>query len=69
MRSNYVAAAAVIAFAPLAPYAQQPAQGDQCSSWHATAQDSSGQTLTCVHTAQTGHLMYWEYGGQTDSTG
>jgi hypothetical protein len=61
-----LAAFPAIAFTPLTPYART-AQGDQCWTWHATTQDNSGRTLTCVHTPTTGHLMYWEYGGQTDS--
>jgi hypothetical protein len=50
----------------LTPFAQNPAPGQQCYSWHATAQDSNGQTMTCTHTADSGHLMYWEYGGAQD---
>jgi hypothetical protein len=61
--------AAGIAVAPLTPYAQQPNPGDQCQNWHATTQDSNGRTLTCVHTAWGGHLMFWEYGGQSDTGG
>jgi hypothetical protein len=49
------------------PYAQGPNQGDSCVNWHATTQDSSGQTLTCTHLPDSGHLMYWEYGGPQDS--
>jgi hypothetical protein len=37
-----------------------PALGDQCQSWHATTTDSSGNTLVCTHTPDSGHLMYWE---------
>ena len=59
-----VAAAAAITFAPV-PLAPSP--GQQCMTWHATAQDSNGQTMTCTHTSDSGHLMYWEYGGPQDS--
>jgi hypothetical protein len=73
MNKVFIAAAAAAIIAPTAllaapvANAQQPAQGDQCWTWHATTQDSSGQTLTCVHTPTTGHLTYWEYGGPSDS--
>jgi len=56
-----VAASAAVTFAPLTPFAQT-AQGDQCWTWRATTQDSNGQTLTCVHGLNTGHMMYWQYG-------
>jgi hypothetical protein len=49
--------AAGIAFAPLP---LSPNLGDLCYDWHATATDSSGNTLVCTHTPDTGHLMYWE---------
>lgn len=52
---------------PLTPYAQSPAPGDLCYSWHATTQDSNGQTMTCTHTPDSGHLMYWELGGPRDT--
>jgi hypothetical protein len=60
-----VAAAAVTLSMAAAPIAQA-AQGDQCYNWHATMQDSTGQTLTCTHLADSGHMMYWEYGGAQD---
>ncbi|WP_422223382.1 hypothetical protein [Mycobacterium sp.] len=50
-----------------APAHAQPAPGEQCQNWHATAPDSNGQTLTCTHLPDSGHLMYWEYGGAKDS--
>ncbi|MGO9035826.1 hypothetical protein [Mycobacterium sp.] len=55
-----------IIFAPSA-HAQQIGQGDQCYNWHATTQDSNGNTLTCTHPADSGHMMYWEYGGPQDT--
>jgi hypothetical protein len=61
-----VAALAAITLTLQAPVAQA-AQGDQCWNWHATMQDSSGQTLTCTHLPDSGHLMYWEYGGAQDT--
>jgi hypothetical protein len=83
MKRAFIAAAAAAVIAPTAllaapvdnAYAQPPAQGDQCWNWHATMQDSNGQTLTCTHLSDSGHMMYWEYGGaqdigfKTDSSG
>jgi hypothetical protein len=60
-----VAAAAAIVLAPLAHAG--PNQGDSCVNWHATTQDSNGRTLTCTHLPDSGHMMYWEYGGAQDS--
>jgi hypothetical protein len=64
-----VAAAAAIAFAPLAH--AQPNQGDQCMNWHATTTGPDGRTMTCTHLGlndgDSGHIMYWEYGGARDS--
>lgn len=59
-----VAAVAAIA---LSPVPLSPNAGDQCWNWHATAQDASGQTMTCTHLPDSGHLMYWEIGGPRDS--
>ena len=63
-----VIALAVTAAGLTAPMAYaQPSQGDSCVNWHATTQDSNGRTLTCTHLPDSGHLMYWEYGGAQDS--
>jgi hypothetical protein len=51
----------------LAPLPLSPNPGDQCWNWHATAQDAAGQTMTCTHTPDSGHLMYWGLGGPRDS--
>ena len=79
MRNKYVLGAASLLAAPgialgalawvsaPAAHADQATQGQPCTSWHATAQDSNGQALTCTHTSDSGHLMYWEYGGPQDS--
>jgi hypothetical protein len=53
-----VAAAAAIAFAPLAQASPNP--GDSCNNWHATTTGSSGQTLYCTHREDSGLQMYWE---------
>jgi hypothetical protein len=37
--------------------------GVPSGTWHA-ATDANGATLTSTHTADSGHLMYWEYGVQ-----
>ncbi len=58
---------AALVFVPLTPYAQAPTPGQQCQTWHATTQDANGQTMTCTHLPDSGHLMYWEYGGPRDS--
>ena len=58
---------AAIAAVALAPVPLSPNPGEQCWNWHATAQDASGQTMTCTHLPDSGHLMYWEYGGPRDS--
>jgi hypothetical protein len=47
--------------------ADQPAAGDQCMKWHATTTDNNGNAMTCTHTADSGHLMYWEIGGAQDT--
>jgi hypothetical protein len=52
-----------------APYAQQPVPGQQRWNWHATAQDANGQTMTCTHLPDSGHLIYGEYGGPRDTQG
>jgi hypothetical protein len=57
---NGVLVAIAVAMAPLTPYTQSPNLGDLCYNWHATATDSSGNTLVCTHTPDSGHLMYWE---------
>jgi hypothetical protein len=67
MRTLITVIAAAAVLTPLTPFAQQPGQGDSCVNWHATTQDSNGQTLTCTHLPDSGHLMYWEYGGPQDS--
>jgi hypothetical protein len=59
-----IAAAAVIA---LTPFAQSPNPGDQCMNWHATVTGPNGQTMTCTHLPDSGHIMYWEYGGPRDT--
>ena len=53
-----VAAAAAIAFAPLAQASPNP--GDSCNNWHATTQGGNGQTLYCTHREDSGLQMYWE---------
>lgn len=67
MRGMGVVALALGAGLMFAPSAHATGQGDQCWNWHATMQDSSGRTLTCTHLADSGHMMYWEYGGAQDS--
>ena len=74
MKKTVIAALTLGAWlACAAPAHAQPAQGDQCYNWHATAQDASGRTLTCTHLPQSapgggsGHIMYWELGGAQDS--
>jgi hypothetical protein len=63
-----MAAGAATLIIPLAHAPQaHAAAGDPCNTWHATMQDSSGRTLTCTHLPDSGHLMYWEYGGAQDS--
>jgi hypothetical protein len=56
-------AAALAALTPLgfAPVAHATGLGDPCWNWHATMQDSSGQTLYCTHTPDSGHGMSWQY--------
>jgi hypothetical protein len=65
-----VIGAAVAASLPLVALSHAPlahaGQGDLCYNWHATMQDSNGQTLTCTHLPDSGQLMYWEYGGPQD---
>jgi hypothetical protein len=51
--------------APPAP--AQPAPGDRGQACSATKQDSNGRTMTCTHTADSLHLMYWEFGGPQNS--
>jgi hypothetical protein len=64
-----LAAAAAIAIAPLAH--ANPNQGDQCMDWHATTTGPDGRTMTCTHLplngGDSGHIMYWEYGGARDT--
>ena len=67
MMKTVLAAIVAVVLAPLTPYAQQPAPGDQCMNWHTTTQDNSGRLMTCTHLPDSGHLMYWEYGGPRDS--
>jgi hypothetical protein len=50
---------------PLA-HADPPVAGQQCMNWHATATYVNGNTMTCTHTADSGHLIYWEIGGAQD---
>jgi hypothetical protein len=64
IRAVTIAAALVL---PLTPYAQSPPPGDVCYNWHATTQGPNGQTMTCTHLPDSGHIMYWEYGGPRDS--
>ena len=59
--------AVVAAGIALAPLPLSPNPGDQCWNWHATTEDSGGRTMTCTHTADSGHLMYWELGGPQDT--
>jgi phthiodiolone/phenolphthiodiolone dimycocerosates ketoreductase len=49
------------------PFAQNPSPGQQCMNWHATATDANGRVMTCTHLPDSGHIMYWEYGGPRDS--
>lgn len=56
-----------IANAPLTPYPQDPSPGQQCFNWHATTVGPNGQMMTCTHLPDSGHLMYWEYGGPRDT--
>jgi hypothetical protein len=64
-----LAAATAITLAPLAHAG--PNQGDQCMDWHATTTGPDGRTMTCTHLGlndgDSGHIMYWEYGGARDS--
>lgn len=50
-----------------AAHADTAVQGQICYNWHAQVQDTNGRTLSCVHGTDTGHLMYWQYGGFTDA--
>jgi len=34
---------------------------------HATATDWQGHLMTCSHTSDSGHLMYWVYGEAVDT--
>jgi hypothetical protein len=56
-----------VVLAPLTPFVQDPSPGQQCMNWHATAQGPNDQTMTCTHLPDSGHIMYWEYGGPRDS--
>ena len=56
--------AAGILFAP-APLTLSP--GDVCYNWHATTRGPNGNTMTCTHLPDSGHIMYWEYGGPRDT--
>jgi hypothetical protein len=70
MRKLLIGAAVAVSL-PLVTLSHAPlahaGQGDLCYNWHATTQDSNGQTLTRTHLPDSGHLMYWEYGGAQDS--
>jgi hypothetical protein len=55
-----LAAAAVLAAGITLAPPLAPAPGDQCQNWHATTTDSSGSTLVCTHTPDSGHVMYCE---------
>lgn len=59
---------AVIAGAGLA-HADPPSPGDPCSVWHATTQDSSGQTMWCNHMMTGTHGLVWQYGGPSQQNG
>ena len=65
--AQMAAIAAAVVLAPLTPYMQGPSAGDQCFNWHATMQDSNGRLMTCTHLPDSGHIMYWEYGGPRDT--
>jgi hypothetical protein len=65
LAAGMVAIAAITA-APTA-HADAPLPGQQCMDWHATASDGNGGVLTCTHLADSGHIMYWEYGGAQDT--
>ena len=43
--------------------------GDPCSVWHATTQDSSGQTMWCNHMMTGTHGLVWQYGGLSQQNG
>ena len=47
-------------------HADPPSPGDSCSVWHATTQDSSGQTMWCNHMMTGTHGLVWQYGGPSD---
>ncbi len=65
--ASTVAGMAAFVVIVLAPIPLSPNAGDQCWNWHATAQNANGQTMTCTHLTDSGHLMYWEIGGPRDS--
>jgi hypothetical protein len=54
-------AAAAISIAPAAHAA--PGAGQICYNWNTSVSDGQGGTLTCKHRSDSGHLMYWQYGG------
>ncbi len=60
-----LASLAVMAGAHVAQ-ADPPSPGDPCSVWHATTQDSSGQTMWCNHMMTGTHGLVWQYGGPSD---
>ncbi len=60
-----LASLAVLAGASVAQ-ADPPAPGDPCTVWHATTQDSSGQTMWCNHMMTGTHGLVWQYGGPSD---
>ena len=60
-----LASLALIAGTGLA-HADPPSPGDPCAVWHATTQDSSGQTMWCNHMMTGTHGLVWQYGGPSD---
>jgi hypothetical protein len=50
-----------------APAPLTPSPGEVCYNWHATTQGPNGNMMTCTHLPDSGHIMYWEYGGPRDT--
>jgi hypothetical protein len=48
-------------------HAQPPGPGDPCPVWHATTQDSSGNTMWCNHMMTGTHGLVWQRGGPSDN--
>ncbi len=66
LATTFILASLAILAETATAQADPPSPGDPCTVWHATMQDSSGNTMWCNHMMTGTHGLVWQYGGPSN---